>query len=604
MQGTPFIGMIQEIGMIHFLMQLVLWPISAAILTLTTQKSDWGDPTTGYQVDVYDYTGKTLTFESSVSGEQTTLTVPEDLTQGNSWEYECDINVPLYLGGSSPLLVTTDGQLQLDEVLLGNNTMTIVGDSNVRIRDSLSGSTQSHLICNVDASLFASSTNFYGSIVFNGSTISLTESGGLTAASDIKINAGVAFTLGNSITLAVKPGQRISTNSLTLNGGEFDHAGQALKDAALDEVVGDTVESVSVERGDSKLELRTVSTSSGTYLHATTLSRETGSILRVIAKKLGQNTNTTDRGQQFLVDSSPALIGAGGAEGSTTMSVYPWIFCHNSLDTLEPNSIGTLSTNGIRGLQDAEYDTTLTGTATRNVSIEHEGSISLGANQTVNSLVCNWYNAKNMGAGYTITVTSGALLLRKDSSRLGEISHADAGTIDFGAAEACIFTSEGNDTTSTAIGAVIAGTAGLTKGGPSRLTLSAPNTYSGTTTITRGILRVGDGTLDTATAKLGDGNVVIHDGGQLSISQYVTDCIDDAMTVTLRKDGNSNGIMQLGSGIDETVLRLLIAGEEMDIGTYGSTSSSATFTNDTYFTGTGILRVVAEPPKGTLVTIQ
>jgi len=69
-------------------------------------------------------------------------------------------------------------------------------------------------------------------------------------------------------------------------------------------------------------------------------------------------------------------------------------------------------------------------------------------------------------------------------------------------------------TKTATISAPIAGSAGLTKAGPGTLTLTGTNTYSGTTTIAAGSLRIGDG---GTTGTLGSGPVTIASGASLTI---------------------------------------------------------------------------------------
>jgi autotransporter-associated beta strand protein len=70
------------------------------------------------------------------------------------------------------------------------------------------------------------------------------------------------------------------------------------------------------------------------------------------------------------------------------------------------------------------------------------------------------------------------------------------------------------DTKTATISAVVAGSAGLTKSGDGTLTLSAPNTYSGTTQINAGTLQIGDG---GTSGTLGSGAVTIAGGATLTI---------------------------------------------------------------------------------------
>ena len=103
------------------------------------------------------------------------------------------------------------------------------------------------------------------------------------------------------------------------------------------------------------------------------------------------------------------------------------------------------------------------------------------------------------------------------------------------------------------------------------LTLSGANTYTGVTT-------VGAGTVNcTSASALGQGPVALLSGGKLNLA------------------GGSRQVASLSLG-----------GVGQPQGTYGSTASSATTKNDTYFSGSGILSVPTPntPPVATAQNVS
>lgn len=108
--------------------------------------------------------------------------------------------------------------------------------------------------------------------------------------------------------------------------------------------------------------------------------------------------------------------------------------------------------------------------------------------------------------------------------------------------------------------------------------LSGANTYSGGTTVEAGTL-----TANSASA-LGTGNVSVI-GGVLSLLN--SNSIANAATLSIA----TPGMVNLGAGVNEMLVGLVLDTVAQGNGTYGSTASTAAIQNDTYFSGTGIITV-------------
>jgi autotransporter-associated beta strand protein len=124
-----------------------------------------------------------------------------------------------------------------------------------------------------------------------------------------------------------------------------------------------------------------------------------------------------------------------------------------------------------------------------------------------------------------------------------------------------------NSSANTTFGGALAGPIHLTKGGTNSLTLTGSNAYSGATTVNAGLLSINKPFLAPTQ------DVTIASGGVLNLNFTGTNTVDE----------------------------LILGGVLTNQGTWGSSTSGATFVNDTFFTGTGVLLVTNGPaaPAGT-----
>jgi fibronectin-binding autotransporter adhesin len=155
--------------------------------------------------------------------------------------------------------------------------------------------------------------------------------------------------------------------------------------------------------------------------------------------------------------------------------------------------------------------------------------------------------------------------------------------------------------------------------GPGKLTFTAPNSsanqgqlvllsansYQGGTLVRGGTL-----VLSGSSASLGTGDVTVDNGAspssiaKLSIQSGVADAIADSATLSLAGGGTpgvaDQGYADLGAGVNEVVAALKLGGVIQPAGTYGSSASSATFQNDEYFSGNGIITALGPAPSPAL----
>ena len=142
-----------------------------------------------------------------------------------------------------------------------------------------------------------------------------------------------------------------------------------------------------------------------------------------------------------------------------------------------------------------------------------------------------------------------------------------------------------NQSINTTYDGQLMGAVGLIKAGTGSLSLSnALNSSSGSITVSNGTLVV------TAGSSLGNSTNILVAGGTLELQNGTA--LKDNATVLI----SGSGKLKIGTGFTETVSRLFLNGSQGLKGTYGSSVSTATYTNDAFFSGSGLLNVLSIPP--------
>lgn len=255
------------------------------------------------------------------------------------------------------------------------------------------------------------------------------------------------------------------------------------------------------------------------------------------------------------------FITTGGARNSITVGTGGYGFNFNN---------STITFNVSRG-SDATSDLRVTANLNNGGALLKTGNGILSLNS-----VSAYYGS--------ITINGGTLLV----DGAGVIGNA-AYNSPFAMANGASFVYASSAAQS--IGSAISGNGSLTKKiGSGTLTLSGACTYSGATTISNGTLSVtSSGTI------VGSMVVTVAAGAQLTIAN-TGNVIANLASVTL------DGTMNLGSGVNETVGGLCFGTAFQAAGTWGSSSSAATYKDDTHFTGSGVLNV--SQPQANVLTFS
>lgn len=130
---------------------------------------------------------------------------------------------------------------------------------------------------------------------------------------------------------------------------------------------------------------------------------------------------------------------------------------------------------------------------------------------------------------------------------------------------------------------VLSGPGTFAKLGAGTVVLGGASLFTGTATAAAGVLGLAPG------GSLASRLVTVLPGAQLTLETSAG--LDDAAALGLASAPPNFGRVYLTNGVAETVNLLLFDGSAQQVGTWGATGSGATFINDSYFAGPGVLIV-------------
>ncbi|CAN5781040.1 hypothetical protein BH11VER1_BH11VER1_22690 [soil metagenome] len=470
-----------------------------------------------------------LIFDNGVAASQINTTGSGTPTNTISAPITLHSDLSVNMGGSdfltlSGAIATNNHFISFSGGVSGVNSVTLSGDITGNGVISNNGNM---------SVIFSGAKTFTGTLVANTGSFTLT-TGSLANATEFVINGyltgnfqnGGIIHVGNGIGQATNPGQRLTTGIITLNGGTLRDVGQAVTVGMTSnwqmgsEKVTDNVSALNFNSGYSHVNMAVGTHTVGTTLNVTALQRGTGGTGFVSSSALALTS-------QLLVGNSVTFLrGAGGAEGTTTMSIIPWLAATNDNGSAQsPNGFVIYSAQGLRALAAAEYGLSIGSGSTNNVSAS---VLTMAPATTVNSLrftslgTSNITDHQTTGTGQILTVTSGGVFFSNSGGTIGGTGSSRAGTLDFGAAEGVVWA---NGTNINTIGSVITGSGGLTKTGSGTLILSGANTYGGITIVSGGNLQVGIGGVGQTGAdgtKLNAGGTVLSGTGTARGATMVT----------------------------------------------------------------------------------
>ncbi len=350
----------------------------------------------------------------------------------------------------------------------------------------------------------------------------------------VVIQQGGTLTLGSTVD-TVKVDRLSDRGTVTMqNGNNFLNLNGANSAGITREIVSN----FTINTGFQTITLNPTAGNEAELVYRTNFTRNGNSTLLVRGTGLGQVAGTANSSRFY--GSAPAgatgtvlnnfnLLGGGGAAGSTTISISPFVIGDTSVTgfggsfvTYVTNATGVGPTNGIRPLTDAEYNSGNLGTAAKviaplfapdtfgltNFNVAPGGQTVSGSLTPVVNAVRIGGGTVDIGTGRVLTVDSGAILMTNDTTITG-------GTLLFN--REAVIHSMGPAALNNTINSVIAGTGGVTfsaNNPGTSVTLGGNNIFVGTVNINGDPLIINNaGALNSFTP-----NSVTINGGRLALN--------------------------------------------------------------------------------------
>ena len=303
-------------------------------------------------------------------------------------------------------------------------------------------------------------------------------------------------------------------------------------------------------------------------------------------------------------NASQHAVGGGGADDSGAESVVPWIVAsqggilrcvHLGAREDETDCLVLSRLPASKGLAAA--------TPFENVLVNGT-NLLLAADSTVNALYVNnnWSKGTALGAGRTLTISSGGLVLEGDRSAVGreeEAGNGTAGTLFF-PREAYVYSTRQSLSAPNEIWAKIVAPKGLAISFPGYLRLGGDQTGIDGELVVNGC----DVTLgsDTAGCRI-DVPVRLESGAaKLRIGKEGSFC---RRPLYLNDHAGIGPKFIACPGTVERVGMTYVNGVNLRKGLYGSSESGADIVDDNHFAGTGLVRICTdETDKGSMLILR
>ena len=432
-------------------------------------------------------TNSNVIFASTVNsdGTQRALTV----TNGTG-----DTTFSGAIGGSAPVksLTITSDQLTAGAITLNGALTATLGGSSSITGVIANGASTANLVKAGSGTLTLSASNTYtGTTQVSAGTLTVSGSGRLSDSTAVTVDSGAVYNVAVSDTVASIAGAgSITLGSNTLTSGGSDAS------TTFSGVISGTNGNI-IKAGTGTLTL----SGANTYTGTTTIN---AGDLTVSGSLHDSTAVTIASGADYNVNASDTVASIEGAGNIVIASSQTLTAGDGNDKTLS----GVISGAG-------NYIKAGSGTQTLSASNTYTGTTQVSAGTLTVS------GSGRLSDSTAVTVDSGAVYNVAVSDTVASI--AGAGSITLGSNT---LTSGGSDASTTFSG-VISGTNGnIIKAGTGTLTLTGNNSYTGSTTISAGLLKIirDDPTsyLAATSGFTGPGNLTIESSGDDFTADIVT----------------------------------------------------------------------------------
>ena len=432
-------------------------------------------------------TNSNIIFASTVNsdGTQRALTV----TNGTG-----DTTFSGAIGGSAPVksLTITSDQLTAGAITLNGALTATLGGSSSITGVIANGASTANLVKAGSGTLTLSASNTYtGTTQVSAGTLTVSGSGRLSDSTAVTVDSGAVYNVAVSDTVASIAGAgSITLGSNTLTSGGSDAS------TTFSGVISGTNGNI-IKAGTGTLTL----SGANTYTGTTTIN---AGDLTVSGSLHDSTAVTIASGADYNVNASDTVASIEGAGNIVIASSQTLTAGDGNDKTLS----GVISGAG-------NYIKAGSGTQTLSASNTYTGTTQVSAGTLTVS------GSGRLSDSTAVTVDSGAVYNVAVSDTVASI--AGAGSITLGSNT---LTSGGSDASTTFSG-VISGTNGnIIKAGTGTLTLTGNNSYTGSTTISAGLLKIirDDPTsyLAATSGFTGPGNLTIESSGDDFTADIVT----------------------------------------------------------------------------------